>query len=258
MNLRPAYPALADRETDATTCAWTWPPEIVRLQPGAIDLWLIDLDAPPRDAEQVLDAPERERAGRFRRAIDARRFVLGRAALRRVLAQYVGGDAASLALGVDAYGKPTLARGPAFNLSHSGTRALLAVCGSATVGVDIERVRPMETAVELASRFFAPGEAATIAAAPSMRRDAVFFRCWTRKEAVLKALGEGLQRDTASIDAGFGATERVVALPGAPRLVVRSFTPEPGWEGAVCVASDAPEPALRLRCFDTAVFDTVD
>ena len=254
--MRMAFPPAADHDADTPTCTWSRPPERLQLQHDAIDLWLVDLDgAPAHEGERLLDASERERASGFRRAIDARRFVLGRAALRRVLALYVGADAAALPLAVGAHGKPLLAGGPAFNLSHSGERALCAVSGRATVGIDLERMRPMPNAPELAKRFFSPTEAAVIAAANGMRSDALFFRCWTRKEAVLKALGEGLLRDPASVDAGFGATERVVELAGAPRLGVRSFTPEDGWDGAIAVAVEAHEPMPRLRCFDAGLLD---
>lgn len=129
-----------------------------------------------------------------------------------------------------AYGKPSLieADNPQavrFNMSHSGERALVAVTSGREVGVDIEEEKPISDLIDLARRFFAPGEVAELISLPDAARSAAFFRCWTRKEAVVKAVGEGLSYPLdgfeVPLDASCGSQElvvgglewRVVSLP---------------------------------------------
>jgi 4'-phosphopantetheinyl transferase len=182
--------------------------------PVGIDLWTWPLEAPHRETaalEAVLSADERQRAASFVLAEDRRRFIVGRARLRQVLARYVAMPPEALRFCYGAHGKPALApprSAPCFNLSHSAGLAALAIAGC-DVGVDIEEVRPVDGAV--AERFFSAGE---IAALRGLRgadwRDA-FYRCWTRKEAVVKGLGKGLSLRLASFD--------VSVAPSAPLLL---------------------------------------
>ncbi len=122
----------------------------------------------------------------------------GRAPLLALLADYLHVDAASLRLQEGAHGKPSLllhdgsASDLRFNWSHSGNVALVALARDLEVGVDIEQARADLRAVELARRFFAPAEAAALAACAEGEREDVFLQLWCAKEAVLKALGRGL------------------------------------------------------------------
>jgi 4'-phosphopantetheinyl transferase len=152
------------------------------------------LERPPTVAVDVLDASEQHRAARFLFDRDRRRFIATHVHLRTVLGRVLGQPARSLRFESSTHGKPHLVDAPIdarFNLSHSGERALIAIALRREVGVDIETTHWAET-LELASRFFAPRETATLRALPSNQRQAAFLRCWTRKEAFIKATGDGL------------------------------------------------------------------
>jgi 4'-phosphopantetheinyl transferase len=171
----------------------------------AVDLWRLPLRWPPRAAErfrQTLSADEAERAARFHFARDRDAFTAARAFLRAVLARYLKAEPARLRFAYGPRGKPALADDDAagaegnalrFNLAHSHDLALLAVTRGREVGVDLEHVRPDFASDDIAERFFSPGEAAALRAVPEGRpRVEAFYRCWTRKEAFIKATGEGL------------------------------------------------------------------
>jgi 4'-phosphopantetheinyl transferase len=132
----------------------------------------------------------------------------GRAPLKAVLARYLGLEAEAVRLAEGEYGRPVLdaGHGPApldFNWSHSGDRALLAVARGIAPGIDLERLRPRPRALQIAERYFTPGEALALAGLGEAERDAAFLALWTAKEAVLKALGRGLAFGLHRLDIGF-------------------------------------------------------
>jgi 4'-phosphopantetheinyl transferase len=164
--------------------------------------------------DPVLATDEKERARRFRFDHLRQSFVITRGVLRCLLARYVGLDPAELRFACGPKGKPALASaaGIEFNATHSGGSALFAFATGCQVGIDLELMRPIAGAQDLADRFFCPEEAAEIRSLPPGERERAFFRCWTRKEAYIKAIGDGL---SAPLD-GF----RVALRPGeAARLV---------------------------------------
>lgn len=168
--------------------------------PGDVHLWLVDLGAPEGLLEPdtaLLSPDERKRAARFVFERHRRRFVLARAALRRLLGAYLQRAPESLGFRYDPAGKPHLARVERlqFNLAHSEDRALVAVVLERRVGVDLEALRPMDDAETIARSFFTPAEAEALARVTAADRQRAFFRIWTRKEALLKALGEGIAGD---------------------------------------------------------------
>lgn len=162
--------------------------------PDTVQVWSVRLA--PSDAENdwgVLAPDERDRARRYRFEIDRRRYVRARSALRSILADHLGTRPAAIEFAYSSHGKPYIAGFPLhFNLSHSGDLALIAVSRRREVGVDIEKVRPTGDLAALARRFFSLEECLAIDAAPPVDRVAAFYRCWTRKEAYLKARGDGL------------------------------------------------------------------
>jgi 4'-phosphopantetheinyl transferase len=188
-----------------------------RMDSVTLDVWLLDLEAPAhaqRSLRSTLSKDELELATRFRFRRDAERFVAGRGQLRRILAGLLECDPAALRFAYGPSGKPSLPgrSGLGFNLAHAQALGLLAVAENAEVGVDIElHSTPGQDWEELAHRFFAPEEVRALMALPASQRDVGFLRCWTHKEAYVKALGDGLQlplRDFA-----------VSLAPGKPALL---------------------------------------
>ena len=201
-----------------------------------------------RASAAQLSNAERERASRFACARDARRFIVGRARLRQLLAARLGGGVRpeSVELVFGACGKPALAN-PAlnsqlrFNLSRCDDLAVYALSSGCEVGVDVEAVRPLPEADVIAARFFSRREHAAYRALDPCDRPLGFFQCWTRKEAFIKALGEGLSHplDGFDVSLALGAPAELlrVELPPVPggdrgwRLA--SFSPAPGFVAAV-------------------------
>lgn len=175
-------------------------------RPRAIDIWRIELDAPAltREAmERLLSPDEHERMKQFVFDRHRRAFAVARGSLRLILAKRLGVPAADIRFEYGEFGQPRVAgsAGPHFSVSHSGELALIAVCEGSPLGVDIERLRPIPEALEIAERFFAPPEWRQLGAAPDHERSRTFLTLWTRKEAALKALGWGLSHEGVRIDA---------------------------------------------------------
>jgi 4'-phosphopantetheinyl transferase len=175
---------------------WPEPSTFPELLPDAIHVWRVPLD-PVRiaalDLTQILSPEEQAHAKRF--AIDRPRsvFAASRVALRSLLGKYLSLGAKDVQIVSDAGGKPRLTIGELnFNLAHSGDVTLIAVTRGCPIGVDVERLRPVDCSQEIATRNFHPAEIAVIAAADAGELAECFLRCWTRKEAVLKAVGIGL------------------------------------------------------------------
>jgi len=186
------------------------------LPPNTLHLWRLALDLPATEqtaARAVLSPDETARAARFVFERDQRHFAAARGQLRQVLATYTGQPPEGVPIQADAHGKPFLADVSSihFNLAHSGRWALLAVTRHAPVGVDLEHRRADLERAAIAQRFFAPGEAQRLAALPAAEQEAAFFRCWTRKEAYVKARGEGLALPLDGFEVALEA--------GAPRLL---------------------------------------
>ena len=158
---------------------------------------------------------------RLRFEIDRERFVLGRGLLRLLIAACLDTDPRAIEFGHSAAGKPRLARPStapiAFNLSHSGGRAVYVLTGGAECGIDIEQMRDGIDREGIARRFFAPGERERMARLPEPLRRRAFFETWARKEALLKATGEGIAGglDHLEVRASRGRPPALVASPGS-------------------------------------------
>ncbi len=194
---------------------------------GVLHAWLVDLDAPGAATAARLDAAERARAASFVRSRDSARFAASHAALRLVLARYIGGEPDDLEFRVGPHGQPRLAADEVrFSLAHSGGFALIAV-SRGPVGADLERIAARPALAEVAAARFAAREAACIAAGCCGSPTRSFYRHWTAKEAYLKAIGLGL--------AGLRYTELVC---GTPPVIWFAGKPVEGWPlSVVSVAS---------------------
>ena len=206
--------------------------------PRELQVWRVKLDQLPaalNDLAACLSAEERRRAERFVRQADRQRFTASHAALRMILGRYFDVPPEAVEIAIRAGGKPELASQRhsltlRFNLSHSKDMALVALMQDGEVGVDVEYMRPMHDAEGIIMRYFSPGEQSTWHAQPEQERMAAFFRCWTRKEAYLKARGVGLS----------GGLDRfeVSLAPGEPARLVRDH--------------DRPEAEVQWQLFDVS------
>lgn len=211
---------------------------------ATVELWTIALDGEPEPHElALLPADERWRAGEIVVPAVRRRFVRARAAMRRVLGRRLGMPPHALAFAYGPTGKPLLAEHPGlhFNLSHSGERAVLALCEDGEVGVDLESIRHRAQVLPVALRFFSGPEAAAVAAAAGEAQVATFLRTWTRKEAVLKATGRGMGVDTRAIAVGGADCAPRLQVDFDPRaLLLADLDVGAEWFAALCVAPHDP------------------
>jgi 4'-phosphopantetheinyl transferase len=213
---------------------------------AAVWLWHVPIRGDfPAESWGVLDSGERARADRFLRREDRCRFVESHAAMRRILADLTGGSAADLPLTVTEDGKPVLAASPLrFNLSHSGDHAVLAASFDAEVGVDVETSAAADSD-GIADLVMSAAEKRSYLARPPERRADAFLRLWTRKEAVLKAVGCGLLRDPRAVDVGLGGARDVRTEIDGRVWYLWDFILAPGVPG--CLAADKPMTPVRIR-----------
>jgi 4'-phosphopantetheinyl transferase len=163
----------------------------------------------------LLSEDERARAERFHFARDRERFVVSHGVLRILLGRLLAQDPAGLRFSEGAKGKPALrdrASSLHFNMSHSGELAVYSFAHGCEVGIDVEEIRLIPDLVQVAARFFSPAENVELMGLTPDQRIPAFFRCWTRKEAYIKATGDGL---SAPLD-----EFRVSLLPGEPARIM--------------------------------------
>lgn len=218
----------------ALSPAWREDPQpAVQLEPGDVDLWHASL--PLRHETQkalhaVLSTDEQARAARFIAPSARRQFVAGRGILRHLLARYTGQPAQALRLSTGPHGKPALA-GPSaltFSLSHTEGLLLLAVARNLDVGVDVERVRPIEGVHRVAARCFTAQECAELEAGPEG-----FLRLWTSRESALKACGLGISQGWDSLRIVRCSRHRAQAVGLGHSCPVRWLTPKSGYVAAL-------------------------
>ena len=228
------------------------PPGPLSIGADEVHVWRASL-RPPAHAlarlEAHLSPDERARAARFRFEPHRTAFVAGRGAQREILARYTGLPPHALAYRASEHGKLSLdgaaaAGGIHFNVSNAGDLALVAVTRGREIGVDLEQLKPMPDGMDIASRFFSAPENQVFAALPEEARDLAFFHCWTRKEAYIKAVGEGLSMPLDRFDVAFapGEPARLLRTRGneaeAARWTMAELHPGPGYVGAMVVEGE--------------------
>jgi 4'-phosphopantetheinyl transferase len=249
---------------------WTpSPPANPDLGPKDVHLWRVPVDAgrPPgliTRSATLLSPDERERADRYKFPADAGRFILCRAALRILLGRYTNAAPQTISISCGPFGKPMLTGSsdspdrpsPEFNVSHSGSYALLGFSRDHPLGLDLERLRQMPDIDALVERFFSPAEREEYRALPPGQRTAGFFNGWTRKEAIVKALGEGLSRPLDSFDVTLSPAEparllRIGSARGAETgWSLLSFAPATGYVAATAIEGSRPVPTFLEFRFD--------
>lgn len=188
-------------------------------------------------APAPLPSPDRERAEAFLRSEVRVRWEAARWGLRAVLGRYLGEQPEAVELDAGEHGKPRLARDPerlSFNLSHSGSLALVAVAAGREVGVDVERVVPRRDVLALAERALEAAAVASVREARADERSAVFYARWVEHEARLKCLGTGI-----------GAADQAQQEP----VALQRLDVGPGYAAAVAVAGEGVPPC---RCYALA------
>jgi 4'-phosphopantetheinyl transferase len=214
-----------------------------------VHLWRVDLEAIRADEsrwQKLLSSDELGRASRFHFSRDRQRFVASRALLRMLLASYLAADAGSLSFSYSKKEKPFLAPARAggdvtFNISHSGGIALFAFARRREIGVDVEQVRRDFDLEAIARRFFSAHEQSQLAALPADEKAEAFFRCWTRKEAYIKATGEGLSLPLTQFDVSLAVGETSALLATRPddseagRWLLREVQAGSGYVAGLCV-----------------------
>lgn len=213
-----------------------------------IDIWRMSLTAPAASRNRLaglLCEQERRRADRFAFDRDRDRFVMAHGRLRSILSQYARVPGRQLEFLSAPGGKPRLVSPGElrFNLSHSGDRALVAVAWAREVGVDVEAVRVLEDLDDLAASCFSASERGALDAVPEASRLECFFDGWTRKEAFLKLLGDGLSRPLDSFDVTLtpGEPVRLLRVEGgrAGDWTLHSIDVGPGFRAALAVEGQA-------------------
>jgi len=184
------------------------PPQMFRLdapkppilKDGEVHIWRADLKQDRSTTEtltSLLSADERRRASKYYFQRDRDRFVIARGVLRTILGRYLNLSPVEIGFSFNQYGKPALCKRLEgsflkFNLAHSQTVALYALTHGREIGIDIEYVDEDCSSLDLAERFFSPTEASILRGLAPHLRTSAFFDCWTRKEAYIKARGQGL------------------------------------------------------------------
>jgi 4'-phosphopantetheinyl transferase len=239
--------------------AWPPAPDGLELRPGEAHIWAVSIDISAAEAEALrplLSDDEIQRADRFHFDRHRSRFIAARAGLRTVLARYLGAEPASLRFAYEHFGKPYLDRRDGrppleFNLSHSADLALIGVCLSKRIGIDIEHRVQERATLDIARNFFAAEEVAALEGLPPESQTAGFFACWTRKEAYIKARGEGISLglDTFAVTLAPGEPPRLIRSAlgelERKRWLVRNLDVHPGYAAALVIEQGEWD----LRCW---------
>jgi 4'-phosphopantetheinyl transferase len=211
---------------------------------GGIHLWgasVSDLVEWIDGFHEVLSPDERQRAAAFRFDRHRAAYVVAHGVMREVLSRYLGRDAGSIVFDVGDAGRPHLSGETEtdldFNLSHAGDAIVMAVANQ-RIGVDVEEVKADIPYTKLARRFFAETEIEAVEAAGRETAPAVFFECWTRKEAIVKAVGRGLSMGLDSFGVSPSATHQRISVGDDGMWTVVGIGLAPGYVGAVATQED--------------------
>lgn len=226
---------------------WDSLPRVLTLPKCEIHIWCERLNQPESRIQELLQtlAPdERSRAERFHFRKDRENFIVSHGILRAILGRYLNREPGQLRFCYGPYGKPALAGegGSAplrFNLSHADGLACFAIARGREVGIDLERIRTDMEEQQIAERFFSPLEAMTLRTLPAEMITVAFFNCWTRKEAYVKARGEGLSLPLNEFDVSLIPGDQPTLLSTrddpeeASRWALQELNPAPGYVGAL-------------------------
>lgn len=228
---------------------WCSRPNSLTLPEGELHVWRASLDQTSetiRALHTTLCDEEKARAERFHYPGGREYYIVGRGVLRDILGRYLDLDPSRLSFSYSSHGKPALAESSGslpirFNLAHSGLLVVYAFILGRDIGIDIEKNRPDFAGQRIADRFFSSREAYTLRTLPKDQREAGFLNCWTRKEAYIKARGEGLSFPLDAFDVSLepGEPAKLLATQGdegeAARWSMFALDTEPDYAAAVAV-----------------------
>jgi len=224
--------------------SWPLPPAEVTLAADEVHVWRASLQVPDARVPRLyatLSTDEQERARHYRFRHDQQRFIVARGWLRTILSQYLHLEAGQVRFRYNPQGKPELDPAPipkrgygrvaprppvgnlCFNLAHSEDLALYAISRGRRIGVDLEHLRPGLADDRVTDSVFAPREVAALHSLPPRDQERAFFACWTRKEAYVKARGEGLVMPLDAFEVSLlpGDPPALLSMPGDPAEVTR-------------------------------------
>ena len=236
----------------AEVSTWSQPPASLTLATGEVHVWRLALDQPQSvvaEFRATLEADELERAERFHFEKHRRHFVVGRGGLRYVLARYLDVKPQQFRFSYGEYGKPALVSEELrFNMSHSHGVALFAVARDRELGVDVEHIRVDFATEDIAQRFFSRVEVGVFNSLSKEEKVAGFFRCWSRKEAYIKAIGRGLSEPLDAFDVTLAPGEAAALLRAERGDVSRwaMFDIDVGADYAGALAVEAPVSNIRF------------
>jgi 4'-phosphopantetheinyl transferase len=232
---------------------WPLPPEAIELNDDEVHVWLVDAGTADFAQDRLaasLSEDEQERASRFKFDKDRRLYTTAHAGVRSLLSIYLKVEAGEIRFFSGANGKPALAAplaatGLEFNLSHSNELALVAVARGKAVGVDVECCKRKFDFEEIARRFFTAGEVAALLELPEPLQREAFFKCWTSKEAFLKAKGTGLSGKLDEVEISLAADRQVRINANVAGWSLTELVPGAEYEGALVVQG----PPRQIRCY---------
>jgi 4'-phosphopantetheinyl transferase len=225
---------------------WLPAPTTFDLHEGDVHVWTVSLVQPPHveaTLSETLSADERERADRFHFTHDRQHYVVGRGILRQLLERYSGTAAKAIQFSYNPQGKPALVDNSVlqFNVSNSRDVALIALTLHQRIGVDVEYRRTLSDMIQVARSSFSANEFQQFMRLPAEIQPEAFFNCWTRKEAYIKAIGEGLSHPLDSFDVAFvpDTTPRFLRIArdeqAVERWSLRALEPHADYTAALAV-----------------------
>jgi 4'-phosphopantetheinyl transferase len=229
---------------------WQTPPSALPLTPSDVHIWRVGLEQPASEVTRLgdfLSEDEQAKAQKFANLTLQNQFIVGRGYLRHILSQYVHLAPSQLQLSTGKWGKPTLAGFPMirFNLAHSKNLAVYAVTYRRAIGIDLEFLRPVSNYEAIAHRHFSKNELTKFLSKPQDQRDLAFFTCWTRKEAYIKAIGQGLvfPLENFEVSLEFEAETKILYSSKSPTEAehwsVKTFVPLENYLASVIVENHA-------------------
>ena len=225
---------------------WLNAPDHLTLSEDEVHIWRASLDLDEYFQSsflKVLSPDEKYRAQKFRFAKDNRNFIAARGILRSLLGKYLKISPAEISFQYSKFGKPGIADNNSlqFNISHSQNIALFAFTKKFPVGVDVELVNHDIEVKDIATKFFSANEVSNLLALPEKQQALGFFNCWTRKEAFIKAVGEGLSFPLNQFEVSLEPDKPAKLLAthwdanAVSKWALYSMSPAPNFVGSVVI-----------------------